>query len=237
MAVEVYAKVTLAAVSGLPEDAVVNDLAFDVVGTGGSTLPDIADSIESFYNTANLTRPIANYFGLTLSRVANACSIDFYDVSAHLDGSAAGSPVATSAFTLGAGEADDPWPSEVACKLSIIADGWELVPETAVDPGPPVVRSRPRARYRGGFYLGPLTGLSGTTDGNGEQRPNLAFRQDIEAAAFRFMDERAADFCIWSRADEVFRLVAPGGLWTVDNAFDTIRSRGPAATARFTVWP
>lgn len=235
--VEVLAKVTLPSTTGLPADAVNMDMSFDAASIAPATLDGIAASIVSFYNTVYTGEAISRFIGDQISRTADAASIDFYDVSAELDGDPVGSPVHTVAWTVGAANASNNYPSEVACKVTILADGWEDVPETAIDPGPPIVRSRPRGRYRGGFYLGPLNDTAADNEATTEPRPGATFLATIDAAAFAFMDERGGDFAIWSRADAVMRLVAPGGRWTVDNAFDTIRKRGWAPTSRALVWP
>jgi len=230
--VEVLAKVRLPAQSGLTDDEVTNDMAFDMADLAAATVDGVQASIVSFYNGALLqTASIAARINNRQGRAANLASVDYYDVSGALDGSPAGSPFATRAWTLGAAAAGANYPAEVALRVSLIADGWEEVPETAVD------GSRPRARYRGGFYLGPLSASSGLTGSDGTVRPVATLVADLDAAALRFMDERGGDFCVWSRADQTFRLVAPGGRWSVDNAFDTIRKRGTPPTVRTTVWP
>lgn len=77
--------------------------------------------------------------------------IEAYDVTAHLDGSAAGSPVATQAYTAVAeGTLTSLVPEGVACCVSYRANYG-----TDVEFG---TGSRPRARDRNRFYIGPLYG-------------------------------------------------------------------------------
>lgn len=238
MTVPVLAQVVLGHVSGLPEDAVVNDLCF-LADDAGAAIDGIGDSIESFFNTDNTNVEIRQYLGGQLSRVANACSIRFYDLTGALDGSPHGSPFETRAWTLGARQGTYNLPDEVALVQTFWAAGWSSEPEQAVNPAPPPAKIRPQSRFRGRMYLGPLNGSTATTASDTSPRPSTSFLTDLTAAWFRFMDERP-DFAVWSRADEVLRTVAGGdldGRITVDNAFDTQRRRGVAPTARTLVWP
>lgn len=238
MPTPVLATVGLGALSGLPEDVVDLDWAFLAADTDPTTIDGIQSSIEDWFNVTNTsTNAMADYIASSRSRAANAVTVDYYDLTGHLDGSPHGSPFDTRAFTLGGSPtvAGD-LPDEVAIRMSLTADGAELVPETAANPTPPPATIRPRARYRGGFFFGPpVAGTRGTTS---PMRPtNADFLQDAEDAWARFMDERGGDFAVWSRADEDLKLIAPGGTIHVDNAYDTIRKRGPAPSARTVVWP
>lgn len=238
MTVPIHAVVRLAAVSGLPEDIDETTWSFLAADDDPTTLDGIADSIISWFNTTDTHADIASYISGTVSRASNAHAINFYDLTGHLDGSAAGSPIHVVPWTLDAATSVMNFPGEVAIRQTVNADGYADVPETAVNPSPPPVTIRPRARYRGGFYLGPLNvSCTVTSAGTTEPRVNTDFLDDADGAWFRFMDERGGDFAVWSRADADLKLVAPDGLITVDNAFDTIRKRGQRSTARRTVWP
>lgn len=237
---EVLAKVTLPHTSGLPRDNANQDFSFLAANTADATLDGIAASIVSFYNTDNgAGEAIAFYIGTQISRAASAARIDFYAIpDAALDGiGAVGSPVHTVPFTLGASGGSNGLPDEVAVKITVLADGWDTVSETQANPAPPPATIRPRSRYRGGFYLGPLDSNAKSTTAFVSPRPSTELIADLDAAIFRFMDERGGDFAVWSRADAVFRLVAPDGNIWVDNAFDTIRKRGVAPTTRTVLFP
>lgn len=231
--------VGLACVSGLNEDFVDLDWAFDGDATDDSFLDGVTSSVLDWFQSdaGAQTNAMQEYISSSRSRSANACTLDFYNLAGHLDGSNHGSPVRTTTWTLGGAPGDsDQFPDEVAVRMSLLADGWEDVPETEVNPSPPPVFFRPRARYRGGFYFGTV-GQS-TWTGTGRCRPNgTLFLADAGYAWTRFMDERGGDFGVWSRADADIKLIAPDGLITIDNAFDTIRKRGLAPTTRSTVWP
>jgi hypothetical protein len=99
-------------------------------------------------------------------------------------------------------------PYEVACCLSFYSD-----------------RNLPRNRGR--IFLGPFNG-SLTSD-----RPG-ALRQEILDLATDFANLGGVNiqWCVWSRRDNAFKQVS--NAW-VDNAWDTIRSRGLKPTSRLTV--
>jgi hypothetical protein len=221
------------------QDGVQIDLAFLAADVTNPTLDGISASIVSFFNTVNAGAgaSVASRMSGVLSRAANVAQVRHYNLTGFLDGAPHGSPVRTTLFTLGAKTTAENLPSEVAIRQSLLASGWESVPEEAPNPAPPPANIRPRARYRGGFYLGPVTTLTESVGPTTEPRVEPAFVSLLDEAWFRFMDERGGDFAVWSRADEVLRLIAPGGLIRVDNAYDTIRRRGPKATTRTTVWP
>jgi hypothetical protein len=239
MTTPVKVTTTFTNTDGLTKDATQLDWAFLAEDLTSTTLDGISASIASFFNTsAGMTHAIAARMSSMLSTASNAVENAFYDLTGHLSGGALGSPVHVKTWTLAAVQTSSRnMPAEVALRQSLLADGWEDVPETAVNPSPPPALIRPRARYRGGFYLGPFNDSAYPTTGDVEPRPKTEFTDDLAIAWDRFMDERGGDFAVWSRADGDLKLIAPGGLILCDNAFDTIRKRGPDSTARFTVWP
>ena len=238
-AVNVLARVVLAHKSGLPEDRASNDWAFtfdDSVGT--AAVAEIYSRLEDFYNNANTHFALSNYIALEMSRAASADSIQIYDITGHEDGSPHGSPIDMSSFTLGAGQVASWTPSEVCIVLTMHANGYSAVPETAVNPSPPPATIRPRSRYRGRIYLGPINGGSMSADANDVVRPKADFVTDCDVAVTRLMDdEDLALLCVWSRADATLRHVGADGQWSIDNAFDTQRRRGVAPTTRTVLWP
>lgn len=243
----ILVRTVMAATSGLPKDASVIDNAFMAADLDTATLDGILDSLDSFWRTNNAGSgghwALSSYLSGTRSRTTNAARHDVYDLTGHLDGSPHGSPVYTRTFTLqGAAGGFINFPDEVAARLSLKAANWNTVPEEEViDPGPPPVIIRPRSRYRGGFFIGPLlSNASSVGDNSGNiPRPSTELGDDLDVAVTRFQDERP-DWGVWSRADETIHLMVDGaasGVASLDNAFDTIRKRGPAATSRRQVWP
>lgn len=92
---------------------------------------------------------INSYVSPTIDRGSTKCGWQIYDVSAHLNGTPAGSPVLIGSWTLGGTPADAPIPEGVAATVTLQAPygtDVEFLPNT-----------RPRARDRGRLYFGPLS--------------------------------------------------------------------------------
>lgn len=95
------------------------------------------------------------------------------------------------------------------------------------------ISGAPQARRRGRIYLGPLSTDTGD-DASPDVRPNATFRAGLAAAGENLADSSTADltWAVYSPTDDALVGITNG--W-VDNAFDTIRSRGARATTR-TTW-
>jgi len=97
-----------------------------------------------------------------------------------------------------------------------------------------LVSGQPPARRRGRIYIGPL-GANARTSGAPNNRPDSAFIGRLAAAATDLVDGANAASVPWvvhsEAAGDDFFVIAG---W-VDNAFDTQRRRGVAATSR-TTW-
>lgn len=240
------AQVSIAAATGIPEDAVTNDFVIDdldgTTATDGGPLT-MTTALNNFYNTQapGASAPLAFYMSRAASRGASAVSVKYFDITTHLDGSAVGSPSWADAFTLGAVDPSlqAPMPAEVAAKLTLRGVGWQGQPVDvpAGAPGPAGNIHR-RARYTGGIYLGPLTfGAMDEADNTGHRvRLKSQFRIDATKAGKRLAEELWAaapahsfTLCVWSRKDANVRAVEHVQM---DDACDTIRSRGPAASVR-----
>lgn len=93
---------------------------------------------------------LSAYAAYSISQATNACSLEIYDITAHLDGSAAGAPVSFENFTWSTGieSSSHPLPEAAA-----ILFGYRAAYGTDPEYGP---GTRPRARDRGRFYIGPL---------------------------------------------------------------------------------
>lgn len=178
----IHARVSLPN-SGTFNDMSTNGFTFEATGSDVDlTLSDIDTWLENFYNTANAgqTHPLAYYLSDQISRASNGISVLYYDVTAHLDGTPAGSPIGTFNFTLGTSEGTGVLPAELALCIGYRGNyGTDpergiavTLPSTdqAIDQGAPSTHTgneRPRARDRGRIYLGPLDlNCLGTTDGS-----------------------------------------------------------------------
>lgn len=219
--------VTIPSVTGLPEDRVENVLSVGQVGAlGVNDLQDAATFVQGFYTGTGVGQSdeIGTRLSESLSRVANACTVSVYS-SLDLTGATPfGSPVLTQTFTLPASDGGNALPDEVACVVSFHGNLTDVPQE--------VGNTRPAQRRRGRMYIGPLNNTAGTDLGT-QYRPSTTFRNDL-AIAFPTMANGINAIGplylgVWSKLDaEVWQ--ADAG-W-IDNAWDTQRRRGLAATLR-----
>jgi hypothetical protein len=209
----------------LVRDDVVNTFTFDVIDGGDpDTYDEIASHIHSFYELTDglVLTPMSRYIGNAINRSVIPV-IRIYDVTAHLGGTPAGSPVAMrdfgTALTPAASATD--LPSEAAVAVSFQADylgDVEFGPST-----------RPRARDRARIYLGPLN-LTAAATTLGICRPDTDLRTNLaESAARLARGGPLAQLVVWSRKGGTTKQVK--NVW-VDDAFDTQRRRGQAPTGK-----
>lgn len=234
-------QVTFAATSGLAEDAVVNDFVVDYLNPIDETnVGQLTIPIASFYNfVAAGGQSVASFISGMISRAVSSATMKVFDITGHLDGSPHGSPVATDAMTLSAAALDTSLPEEVAVVLTTRADGWQgaAVDVPAGAPGP-AGNLRPKQRLSGRLYVGPLATHAnhGGELAGAEPRPTIELRTALLDAAEHLVDQLAAavpdgSWSVWSRADAQ---TTPITHVQVDDAFDTMRSRGRDATSRLT---
>lgn len=221
----VHTTVTLEHKSGQPRDRVVNSFTFSSVGViGDFGFFDVNSALESFYNDtpSGTAGSIASLISGAMSRVIKPI-IRHYDITAHLGGDPAGSPVAEYDFSanLDVNSGGQPLPSEVALCLTAAADFGS---DVEFAPG-----SRPRARDRGRLYLGPLHAGVLDVGAVNEPVPSPSAINILAGAGAALRDNANTTWCVWSRAGAIVKPVVD--VW-VDNAFDTQRRRGERATAR-----
>lgn len=210
----------LTSLSGIEEDYSQNSWCFE---EGPESDPMIVGAtavtkVTSFYGA------IGQYFGPSVSRVANVHHHLVYDLAAEIDtpGAGTGSPIIDSTFSIPTQAGTAGMPSEVAMCLSYHAELAGSVVEVGA--------TRPRSRRQGRVYLGPLsTAVMNEEAGMGVTRPRLVIRQEFADAAAAMIVGTGHDWSIWSRKDSTVREIVGG--W-VDNAFDTQRRRGVATTSR-----
>lgn len=238
----IRAVVTIPSTTGLVENAVQNVLHFrDTVG--GQSTTELDTPLSNFFNLALASPvevPIAGYLSGELSRAANAVTVDYYNVP--LTAGPVGAPIRSSAFTLGAmsGSAKS-LPSEVSCCLSLDATLLPIETEPESIPGGapgPAGDTHPRARRRGRIYLGPLndTATNATGGGTSAIRPSSAFRSSVTRSAKENLAAAVTSAgWIWAVfSPTAWAMGTIHHVW-VDDAFDTQRRRGVAATARTTL--
>lgn len=226
---QVLAVVTLNKKSMIPKDAVQNRFAFTTgtVPASVAELAEISSLIDNFYNAAQSTGVgVTHWMASSLNPANNSHSIDFYDLTGHLNGTSHGSPFRTEPFTLAGLPANEGLPDECAICISYHSD-FGVDRES-------VGNTRPKARDRGRMYIGPLaTGCVSIPDPNKEAvvTPNcLSTMRD--AMSTLVVNPNLVTWCLWSRADAALKPVVGG---FVDNAFDVQRRRGNAASNRLVV--
>jgi hypothetical protein len=220
----VQAEVILAAKSGILTDGSVNTFTFRTATTAIATadLDLIRTALTEFYNTAAGGNVPSAFLASRVDRGANKASIKYYDISAHLDGTAHGSPLRIDQWTIAGANPVSDLPAELAIAVSYHS-AYGSDPEFAAG-------SRPRARDRGRIYFGPLGGSTMTIDAStNETRVNAAVRTTLSAAAARLMAHTDVTWQLWSRKKATIFPVVGG--W-VDDAFDVQRRRGNLSLAR-----
>jgi hypothetical protein len=205
----------MAAQNGLSEDIVVNTFHLGQPGDGPRLSPALdVGRFNDFYNEVQPSGySIASFLGYTLSRASNAHLMTFVD----LDEPSPRVPYADSLWTLSAASSSGSLlPEEVAVALS-----WTGDPVSGV----------PMARRRGRTFLGPLNSFVVFNAGQGISRPWLTFRQTIKEAAEDLISAFTGDLVVYSKTSVPAAATPITGGW-IDDAFDTIRSRGPSPTSK-----
>lgn len=204
-------QVALAHDSGLPEDVTVNTFHCGAATMNQTEQDDWAQLLDDFYNdvfTGN------NVMGFLSSQISGDYTIKVYDLTDP-------EPRAPTSTYTGAwgGIGITAMPSEVSCCLSYQAAAISGVPQ---------------ARRRGRLFIGPLaqTAQSGTT----VPRPATGLIATLCETADSFRVAAVALGLPWVVHSRVLGTGANVTNGWVDNAFDTQRRRGEAATAR-TLWP
>ena len=204
-----------------PADALPLDQTFNTFYTDTVSAPaTVTPAFTSFYTTIwPLLHP-------SLAGGASALKIDQYAIpdTRPPAGMGFGPPLSTTncnlpAATVGAAG----YPSEVSITLSFHAD-YTTIPEH-------IGSTRPRARYRGRVYLGPMGENSGFTQTTGGRWTVVAASAltTITGAASTLLHVSSLGWSVFSRKNWALYPVIGG--W-VDNAFDVQRRRGTAASAK-----
>lgn len=214
--------VTIPRDTGLPEDVTV--LTFHVAtpadvkltsGAGGSW-NSMTGAILKFFNVGvGVEASVGSLFSSISNGLASRiAAIDLNDPTPRVPYNEEGIAIVTNAATASL-------PEEVA-----ICSSYQATPESGLI----------QARRRGRLFLGPLhTGTLSTV--GGRVRPAAGVASAIAASTKRLKQEIEDigvqfNWVVWSRVNLTEADIAEG--W-VDDAFDTQRRRGPAATSR-TIW-
>lgn len=153
--------------------------------TGSDTALDFTDSETPTTAVTTFVNGFATLISDAISRSTNATLIEWYDVTANLNGSPAGAPFRTDAFTLGASSGAESMPPGLAACVSYRrAYGTDsehgvsaAIPtgDRAVDEGAPSTHTgitKPRARDRGRLFIGPINlSMLASSAQDGEMAP------------------------------------------------------------------
>lgn len=199
--------------TALSEDRTVNTFHVDV-----ATIPTdwtaITAALLKFYNTAGVgrTSSIASKLASVANSPARLKVYSFLDAEPRV-------PILETDMALGP-YGSGALPEEVAICLSYKAEsGSGLNPK----------------RRQGRIYIGPLdTGV--ITTASGRTRLNVSTMDDILKPAQRLLSEWDAAGATWGVYSRVDNALYPITQFIVDDALDTQRRRGPARTARRTVF-
>lgn len=211
--------------SGMPADSVLNTFHFEGPTVADAAASDALAAIVCDFYTATAPTATGN---LEQWMAMGAFSIPQHSVKVYNMGDAKPRvPVSTYTETSPTFTVVAPMVAEAAVCLSYrgtVGSGMAM------------------ARRRGRIYIGPLNFNAGTADTT-FLRPHANFRADLtKAGRMLALDAQALgyDWSVFSPTTEA--AIPPGGggdfpltpivaFW-VDDAFDTIRSRGPAPTTR-----
>jgi hypothetical protein len=187
-------------------------------------------AIKAFFNTAagGATHAASYYLLSDLDYTTNASKIEYYDVTAHLDGTPSGSPVRIDAFTLTGGGTGTGIPPGAA-----ICIGYRRDYGTDIEH---VAGTRPRARDRGRVYIGPLNlAASGTADGSVNSGCQTDMKAQFDALAATQNTGLASQFNLvqWSRKNASVGAVR---WYFVDEGFCYQRRRGDDTSNRVHTW-
>lgn len=193
-------------------DTTVDDASWgftfeSATATDFSGIADISTALIAFVNAAGTggSHPMAHYLGTVADRGSNAGLVELYDVTGHLDGTAAGAPKSVTNFTISNadGSPASNLPASIACVI-----GFKSPYGTDVEFG---TGTRPRSRDRNRIYLGPL-GINTVSDDTttGRTKFTAAFRTDVLASMFSLASSHGTAgwaLRVWSRAASAVKLV------------------------------
>lgn len=244
----ILAVVTIPHRSGIPKHGFSNSFAIGEILPGATAENDaakdtLANQIRDLYTSGAATGGTslaASYMASEVDGGANAASVKLYDITGHLDGSPHGSPVWVKPFTMPtvAPPSALGLPSEVAIAVTLEAAGragQQVEAPDGTDPG--LAPDRPRQRYTGKFYFGPVRNSpdvavnapSGAMMVSGTVTTDLLDVVEYTAEQIYAAGPGLRFLGVWSRADQRIRSIDSV---SVDDAFDTQRRRGASPTTR-----
>lgn len=196
----------------VPADAVINTFHFVGIDDPGDMVTAILARLTQFWNAGAPTNPLKNYYSGEINFPGGRAK--FYD----WDDPEPRAPIADESLSISASEPISPsnLPGEVALCTSYRG---------------PLISGGIPARRRGRLYIGPLNAATLDTGSANPARPIAAFRTVLAETTERLAaaSTLGARWVVWSR---VGNSATPIEFGWVDNAFDTQRRRGVAASTR-----
>ena len=190
--------------SGIARDTALNTFYVDQATPAAS----VETALSAFYThvATGATTQLSGYFQNSIA--LTPWEIDVYELPTTLTGPT-GPPIDIRHVTGTVSFAASVMPAQVSAVLSYHAL-YDSVPEHA--PG-----ARPRARYRGRVFIGPLSanGLTNSSDPNQECRLTNTFMNDLGAAAKAFATACGGHWMVFSRKNAAVYPVIGG--WADDD--------------------
>lgn len=214
---DVFAQVAFESSTNLAKDRVINTFNFSGTDSAASIASTFYPAISSFYNTAHTpgTTPICGFLSGDLVRGGSPHSVKWYNLA----DTKPRAPYRTDTLSLGSLSGSGVnLPKEVAACLSYKGTYASGIPQ---------------ARQRGRLYIGPLN--SNTILGSSTANPTLdtSFTAALRGGALYLISvgSTGSKWVVRSQKGGFSSYIVGG--WT-DNAFDSQRRRGLAATTRTT---
>lgn len=243
---DTLATLLLSGASGLAEDKYVMTFAFTAVPDHlTATNLGLAGALYGFITNTptGALVPMRDFLSDVIPRdPAISMQAKLYDISGHLDGSPHGSPYYVHPGALIADlVTGQGLPSEVACKITLEATGRAAAAvETGDGSDPGSALDRPKSRLTGGVFFGPLNDVAIEYEGpvagvtGGIPRVSNSLRDTARLAISKmrldaYDNAGGSQLGVWSRRNAA---VVPLEAVSIDNAFDTIRSRGEKPSLR-----
>lgn len=211
MAAKAIAQIALDRDSGLPEDVITNTMHFKAQA-GADTYTSHKAALGT--RLVTLYQSLGSKFAENMAGSGNVKLYNFDDNKPRVP-----TDIIPFSFSPGAGSL----PAEVALCVSYRGG---------------LVSGTPQARRRGRIFLGPLNSAM-ALDAVGDVRPHPLELTPILDAFEVFAESAGSGFqlCVYSETNHIGGMSADASFvpvqeFWIDNAFDTVRSRGSAPTTR-----
>lgn len=211
----IEAQVLIPSGTGIPADRSQHTWTVTALSSSEAVTDAVLVALEAFYDTTPTGGTASIASRMRDGIVSNPWTVRFLTVT---EATGERTPLREGTFSVTLAASGETLPSEVAVRASIHGD---LTGVQAVD-----------RRRRGGPFMGPGLIATVATIASNRVLVDEDFQTDLALAIGELDAALAADtiaLAIYSQPDAASHGVTG---WFVDNAFDTIRSRGTTPTAR-----